>query len=226
MKSPSTPSVNHLALGKAARFFCGGFLQQLRWRAPSSGWGASMPICIQLRQAARLVGFVAHLGAQCLEMARRYVQKARRVVRGAGPGFAEKRLGQFAAYNARIALGPQVLCWLAQRRAIQVHHQALQVLQGLAQLAGLARNVGHPLTSTSVPMRSARLVQAVDPAQAWFDRLALQANCSSAVAGRRCARRAPAGSCPALAARAPSDDASKPLVTTITRAPTSPLRLS
>ena len=68
MKSPSTSSVNHLALGKSCALLLRGFLQQqLRRGVHLFSRGASIPICaFGQRQAARLVGFVAHLGAQCL----------------------------------------------------------------------------------------------------------------------------------------------------------------
>jgi hypothetical protein len=96
---------------------------------------------IELRQAPCLVGLVAHLAAQRLGDGAQAFQKARRVVRELAQRLVQ-RPGQHAARHAHARRAPGAVLGL-ERLAVQVHHQARQVLQVLAQLAGVARDVGH-----------------------------------------------------------------------------------
>jgi hypothetical protein len=144
MKSPSVSSVNHLALGtKLVRFTLGRLLQQQLGRGVHGfePGRERADLRIELRQTPRLVGLVAHLGAQRLGDGAQAFQKARRVVRELAQRLVQC-LGQHAARHAHARRAPGAVLGL-ERLAVQVHHQARQVLQVLAQLAGVARDVGH-----------------------------------------------------------------------------------
>jgi hypothetical protein len=178
---------------------------------------------IELRQAPRLVGLVAHLAAQRLGDGAQAFQKARRVVRELAQRLVQ-RPGS-TPRGTRTRAGPQALFWALRAspyRSITRRARSCRCWRNWLAWRGMSAT---SVTSTSVPMRSARLESR--SIQVRRLRSALQANWSSAVAGRWCASSSTSRQLSSSGStRAPKDESSRSWLATITCAPTSALRWS
>ncbi len=125
---------------------------------------------VELRQASRLVGLVAHLAAQRLGDGAQGLQETAGVVGGLAKGL-HQRLGQCTARHAGTrghGLGklPPARHGCAQLLAIEVHDQARQVLQRGAQACGVVGDVGNLLHLDQLAYAQRAAGQLVYPAQA------------------------------------------------------------
>ena len=128
---------------------------------------------IELRQAPRVVGRVAHGRAQRLGDGAQRVQKATGVVCGLGHGVAQgvrqapaRHTGACGLAGDGRARSRTAVAWRAQRLAVHVQHQARQVGQRGAQPGCVLGNVGDFLHLHELADAQRAAGQPVDPGQA------------------------------------------------------------